>query len=46
MHILRRMYTFIPGGDKPKNLRALKYKSVLNAGYSCVLIKFLMYMDA
>ena len=40
MHILPTMYSFIPGGYKPKNSRTSKYKGVLNTGYFCVLVKF------
>ena len=37
MHILCRMYSFIPVGYKPKNLIVSKYKCILNAGYFRVL---------
>ena len=36
------MYRFMPGGYKAKNLRASKYKSILNAGYFHVLTEFIL----
>ena len=41
MQILCRIYSIIPGGYKPKNLRALKCKSTFNVGYFLVLMEYL-----
>ena len=34
------MYSLIPAGYKPKNLRASKYKKIPNTGYFHVLTEF------
>ena len=34
------MYSFIPGWYKPTISKASKHKSIINAGYFCVLTEF------